>query len=714
MLLNLLCHATQFEEFKDLHLTFHLGDDRVWRSDENKDYWHHNRNELKKVVKYYQESQQLPAHLWVDKIMAIINPQIPEDMNIPNATTIGLENDKKAYNISPTTELDISNPQQLGTMIHQAVVQLNANQNAKALKLLESILTIQPELIGLQYGKALALARLKRTEEAIEILQHILTVTPSYRQAQLLFDELSQTAKLIEKKNLTPINIYHCCVHKTASQWLMQILADARIYHNSGFKHYHLQSAMPSAFKGKALTERLLTEPLPQKTIVSPLYFSFDNFFALPKPNFYKAFFVMRDPRDLVISLYFSHKYSHQATENILKHRKLLNGLSLTEGLLFTIEKMNKKSHFAVLRSWIEAPEKDPNVLLLRYEDLIAPNNLGVFKKLFSHCDLQIPESVILALLQDYRFEKLSGGRNIGEEDHLSHYRKGIAGDWKNYFNDTINQKFKEVTGDLVTVLGYEASNLPKNEMSSAPAISTKLSMPSYSKSESNKVLIFAHIPKAGGTTLKSIIRQNYAEDTIFERYHLKNETYTDILQKLSEQELKKIKCYVGHFCVGIHQNLPYPATYITLLRNPIDRIISLYYFIIRNTTHRFHDELIAKQMSLKDFVVSGFAPIANTQTGKLACIEKISDSPVSMDDLRIAKQNLGEHFLAVGTTEKFDDFLQILQKRFGWQDISYHKQNVTNNRLRIEDIPKSILKLIAERNELDLELYEFVKNRKW
>jgi hypothetical protein len=51
---------------------------------------------------------------------------------------------------------------------------------------------------------------------------------------------------------------------------------------------------------------------------------------------------------------------------------------------------------------------------------------------------------------------------------------------------------------------------------------------------------------------------------------------------------------------------------------------------------------------------------------------------------------------------------------RLGWQDISYHKQNVTYNRPRTEDIPGDVLKIIKERNELDLELYEFVKNQKW
>lgn len=54
------------------------------------------------------------------------------------------------------------------------------------------------------------------------------------------------------------------------------------------------------------------------------------------------------------------------------------------------------------------------------------------------------------------RFEKYSGGRKKGLENPNSHYRKGIAGDWINYFDDTTISHFKQVTKDLLEVLGYQ------------------------------------------------------------------------------------------------------------------------------------------------------------------------------------------------------------------------------------------------------------------
>ncbi|MBX3729736.1 MAG: hypothetical protein KF858_11170 [Candidatus Sumerlaeia bacterium] len=45
LILNLSAVAGNFREFKHDHLTFHLGDDQVWRSDRFADYVEHNRRE---------------------------------------------------------------------------------------------------------------------------------------------------------------------------------------------------------------------------------------------------------------------------------------------------------------------------------------------------------------------------------------------------------------------------------------------------------------------------------------------------------------------------------------------------------------------------------------------------------------------------------------------------------------------------------------------
>ena len=51
-------------------------------------------------------------------------------------------------------------------------------------------------------------------------------------------------------------------------------------------------------------------------------------------------------------------------------------------------------------------------------------------------------------------FEKLAQGRERGQEDPTSFFRKGVVGDWKNVFTDKDKQLFKEEAGDLLIELG--------------------------------------------------------------------------------------------------------------------------------------------------------------------------------------------------------------------------------------------------------------------
>ena len=245
------------------------------------------------------------------------------------------------------------------------------------------------------------------------------------------------------------VNIYHCCVHKTASQWIKTIFSDPIVYQYSGLLPCDVRLYLGRT-DPRNINARYYDKPFPEKRIILTLIHSFDCFQKLPKPTHHKAFYVIRDPRDIVVSYYFSAKYSHTPMGNIKKIRNRLHQLSLKEGLLFVIDHLNTFGLFQSLRSWIEA--KDINYPIIRYEDLTGENKLMSFINLFHYCDIQIPQSEVEKLLNRYSFQKLKGKK---EEDVTSHYRKGRPGDWENYFDPEITKKFYEVTQDLTKLLGY-------------------------------------------------------------------------------------------------------------------------------------------------------------------------------------------------------------------------------------------------------------------
>ncbi|MBU1119522.1 sulfotransferase domain-containing protein [Patescibacteria group bacterium] len=205
---------------------------------------------------------------------------------------------------------------------------------------------------------------------------------------------------------------------------------------------------------------------------------------VLQKIPSFKGFVTVRDPRDICVSAYFSHVNSHPVMDCWQQHKKLkeqLGKVSFEEGLLLEMAFPFTKNLFSIMRDW---PYELPYIRTVKMEDLIhdpyqeiielfqflniADTNtsthkefiralkkiLNISKKRSKYNTLSIEN--LLEIVYQNRFSKLSGGRKRGEEDQFHHYRKGISGDWKNYFNEVHKKKFKAEFNDVLLALDYE------------------------------------------------------------------------------------------------------------------------------------------------------------------------------------------------------------------------------------------------------------------
>lgn len=211
----------------------------------------------------------------------------------------------------------------------------------------------------------------------------------------------------------------------------------------------------------------------------------------------HRGFHVVRDPRDIVVSAYFSHKKSHHTDEwpELVDHRARLQCLSVAEGLLLELDFI--RPFFEHMYTWDYEQE---NVLELHMEEITArplPSFLAIMDFLGlmaepsssrvgqlahrvvtasnrlnhrgrrfmpGHLPLfptptyrlhSLPSSTIKRIVEKRTFERLTG-RKRGQENASNHLRKGVPGDWKNYFEDTHVQAFKERYNDLLLRLNYE------------------------------------------------------------------------------------------------------------------------------------------------------------------------------------------------------------------------------------------------------------------
>lgn len=287
-----------------------------------------------------------------------------------------------------------------------------------------------------------------------------------YRLAGLLRDFLRKWAGVAQRVSYR--NVYHCCTQKTASQWFKGLFLDQIFYEYTGLDVYSfvdwrqdvirefLDDGLPMIEVSTRLYEGcsdLL--PLPDLTVGAHLYVGYETYMALPKPANYRTFFILRDPRDIVVSWYFSTLYSHGPSPHIERCRRALEEVSLEDGLRYSIDTIEGFGLFDGQKSWVEGVTEDESARIFFYEDFAA-DNLVFCRELFEYLDVSLPDSQWKTLLKRNSFETYTGGREAGKEDIHSHYRRGVAGDWERYFTDRVISHFQAVTGDLVEILGYE------------------------------------------------------------------------------------------------------------------------------------------------------------------------------------------------------------------------------------------------------------------
>ncbi len=224
------------------------------------------------------------------------------------------------------------------------------------------------------------------------------------------------------------------------------------------------------------------------------------------------------------------------------------------------------------------------------------------------------------------------------------------------------------------------------------------------------KPVVFLHIPKTAGSTLYRILESHYRWENI---YTLWQTGTLDEFKQLSPAEFAKIELLRGHFSYGLAKNLPETAVFFTILREPIDRVISYYHFIRRTPHHYCHQRVTEQNLSLEQFITSQIDTLVdNGQTRLLANLAHGHEVPfgqLTAAHLAQAKQNL-QKMQVVGLMERFDETLFLLRAAFGWQKIRYARQNVTSNRRTAAELPPATQAALQATNQLDVKLYQFAQ----
>ncbi len=216
-------------------------------------------------------------------------------------------------------------------------------------------------------------------------------------------------------------------------------------------------------------------------------------------------------------------------------------------------------------------------------------------------------------------------------------------------------------------------------------------------KEVAGRPLVFFHAQRTAGTTIKAAFQQEFGKDNCL--YQRTSNEFCD-WKKLDGEVLNKYRIYAGHYNYAPKEMDCNPLIF-SVIRDPIDRAISLYHYLKTRPEHKLHDLAVNEDILTFYQKAVEIAPdyVSNTQTLRVSggvCFEN-------------ARRIVDEKFFLIAPFERLGDiFFTFSGMGFlSYRNFPEKKQRSAHHN---EYYDKNLRDFIKEINASDFELFDYSK----
>jgi len=229
-----------------------------------------------------------------------------------------------------------------------------------------------------------------------------------------------------------------------------------------------------------------------------------------------------------------------------------------------------------------------------------------------------------------------------------------------------------------------------------------------------SRKIFFMHVPKCAGTTMQVYLQSNFLRRKIFTTQLLDGGKSVERFRNLPERDRYRYDLVKGHHAHHVLDCVHPDFLKLAILRDPVERILSIFYYIKQSKDHPLHAQIGGAEASLDDYLNSDLA--RNSGLVYVSVFSRLDRQGVRADlqgALDLALESALEQYDIVGLVEDFDAFVQSVYEAANlkrpYRSVK-HNVGQLKESSRGREVSEETIARVRELCKFDMAIYDAVK----